>query len=150
MEAPGTIRAMKRRRLLTITIAIAITTTIAAFTPAASAATTPLHSLAGRWIGVLNGAKPKITVTVDLTGQWNGSRIVLAGGINCDGPLTFVGRGAAAYRFIEHITNSTSAGCTLSRGTATFTPRADGRLGYAWRLQGGGQSATATLRRSAS
>ncbi len=135
---------MKRSSLFTITIILAI----AAFAPTASAATTPLQSLAGRWTGTLDGAKPKITVTIDLTGQWNGSRIALAGGINCSGRLTFVGKDATSYRFVERITKSTSTGCALARGIARFTPLADGSLDYDWKLDGGGQSAAATLRRS--
>lgn len=135
---------MKRASVLTIAIILAI----AAFAPTASAATTPLQSLAGKWSGTLNGAKPKITVTIDLTGQWNGSRIALGGGTTCSGRLTFVGKGATSYRFVERITKTTSTGCALARGIARFTPLADGSLDYAWKLSGGGQSATATLRRS--
>ena len=139
-----TIPAMKRSSVLTITIILAI----AAFTPAASAATTPLKSLAGKWTGTLNGAKPKITVTIDLTGQWNGSRIAFRGGINCSGRLTFVGKDATSYRFVERITKTTSTGCALARGIDRFTPLADGSLDYTWKLDGGGQSASTTLRRS--
>ena len=136
---------MKQSSLLAITIILAI----AAFAPTASAATAPLESLAGRWSGTVNGAKPKITVTIDLTGQWNGSRITLAGMINCSGALTFVGKDATSYRFIERITKSSSASCEKNqRGTATFTPLADGILDFAWKLSGGGQSDTTTLRRS--
>ena len=135
---------MKRYSVLTITIILAI----AAFAPTASAATTPLQSLAGRWSGTLNGAKPKITVTIDLTGQWNGSRIALGGGINCSGRFTFVDKDATSYRFVERITKTASTGCALARGIARFTPLADGSLDYVWNLSGGGQSATATLRRT--
>lgn len=135
---------MKRSSVLTITIILAI----AAFAPTASAATTPLQSLAGTWTGTLNGSKPKITVTVDLTGQWNGSRIAFDGGINCSGRLTFVGKDATSYRFVERITKTTSTSCALARGIDRFTPLADGSLGYAWKLDGGGQSAATTLRRS--
>jgi len=140
----STILAVKRSSLLTLAIIIAI----AAFAPAASAAT-PLQSLAGRWSGTVNGAKPKITATIDLTGQWNGSRITIAGGINCSGALTFVGKDATSYRFIERITKSSSASCEKNqRGTATFTPLADGTLDFVWKLSGGGESDTTTLRRS--
>ena len=140
----STILAVKRSSLLTITIILAI----AAFAPAASAATTPLQSLAGRWTGTLNGAKPKITVTIDLTGQWNGSRIAFGGGINCSGRLTFVGKDTTSYRFVERITKTTSTSCALARGIDRFTPLADGSLDYSWKLDGGGQSSTTTLRRS--
>ena len=135
---------MKRSSLLTITIILAI----AAFAPTASAATTPLQSLAGKWTGTLNGAKPKITVTINLTGQWNGSRIAFDGGINCSGRLTFVGKDATSYRFVERITKTTSTSCAVARGIDRFTPLADGSLDYAWKLDGGGQSAATTLRRS--
>lgn len=103
---------MRRYSVFTITIILAI----AAFAPAASAATTPLQSLVG--------------------------------GINCSGRLTFVGKDATSYRFVERITKSTSTGGALARGIARFTPLADGSLDYAWKLDGGGQSAAATLRRS--
>ena len=143
--ASSTIPAMKRPSIFTIFIILAI----AALAPAASAATTPLQSLAGRWSGTVNGAKPKITATIDLTGQWNGSRITIDGGINCSGALTFVGKDATSYRFIERITKSSSASCEKNqRGTATFTPLADGILNFAWKLSGGGESDTTTLRRS--
>ena len=135
---------MKRYSVLAITIILAI----AAFVPTASAATTPLQSLAGKWTGTLNGSKPKITVTIDLTGQWNGSRIAFDGGINCSGRLTFVGKDATSYRFVERITKTTSTSCALARGLTRFTPLADGSLDYAWKLDGGGQSAATTLRRS--
>jgi len=135
---------MKRLSLLAVAIGIVC----AVLAPTASASTTPLQSLAGRWTGTLDGAKPKIVVTVDLTGQWNGSRIALTGKITCSGPLTFLGKGAASYRFSEHITESRSPSCELARGHAVFTPLADGRLDYAWKLLGGGQSSKATLSRS--
>ena len=135
---------MKRSSVLTITIILAI----AAFAPTASAATTPLQSLAGKWTGTLNGSKPKITVTIDLTGQWNGSRIALRGGINCSGRLTFVGKDSTSYRFVERITKTTSTSCALARGIDRFTPLADGSLDYTWKLDGGGQSSATTLRRS--
>ena len=134
---------MKRFGLLTLAIVIAVAT----FAPAASAATS-LQSLAGRWSGTLNGSKPKITVTIDLTGQWNGSRIALTGGINCSGRLTFVGKDSTSYRFVERITKTTSTSCALARGIDRFTPLADGSLDYAWKLDGGGQSSATTLRRS--
>ena len=139
----STILAVKRSSLLTLAIIIAI----AAFAPAASAAT-PLQSLAGRWSGTVNGAKPKITATIDLTGQWNGSRIAFGGGINCSGRLTFVGKDTTSYRFVERITKTTSTSCALARGIDRFTPLADGSLDYSWKLDGGGQSSTTTLRRS--
>ena len=141
---PGTIRAMKRSSLLACTIGIAI----AIVAPTASAASTPLESLAGTWSGSLDGASPKIAVALDLTGQWNGSRIALTGKLDCSGPLTFVGSGTSAYRFIERITQSASSSCTLARGRVRLTPLADGRLGYSWTLFGGAQHATATLSRS--
>lgn len=135
---------MQRLCLLAVAAGIAI----AILAPTATAGTTPLQSLAGTWTGSLEGAKPKITVMIELTGQWNGSRIALTGGIDCSGRLTFVGKGDGAYRFIERITKSTSPGCELARGRTVVTPLADGRLRYAWTLARGGQSATATLSRS--
>lgn len=135
---------MKRLSLLAVAIGIAV----AILAPTASASTAPLQSLAGRWTGTLDGVKPKIVVTIDLTGQWNGSRTTLTGNISCSGRLTFVGKGSASYRFSEHITKNTSPSCELARGRVVFTPLADGRLDYAWKLIGGGQSSTATLSRS--
>jgi hypothetical protein len=57
---------MKRLSLLAVAIGIAV----AILAPTASASTAPLQSLAGRWTGTLDGVKPKIVVTIDLTGYF--------------------------------------------------------------------------------
>ena len=87
-------------------------------------------------------------MTIDLTGQWSGSHIAFGGGINCSGRLTFVGKDATSYRFVERITKTTSTSCALARGIDRFTPLADGSLDYTWKLDSGGQSSATTLRRS--
>ena len=71
---------MKRSSVLTITIILAI----AAFAPAASAATTPLQSLAGRWTGTLDGAKYRFVERITKT---TSTSCALARGIDRFTPL---------------------------------------------------------------
>ncbi|GEM_PF-2230302 len=129
-----------RTRLIVILTMLAAATLMA---PVASAATS-LASLKGTWGGTDNGAKPKIQVTIKLSGGANGSTVVLRGGINCSGIETYTGRTPTAFKFQERILRSASDDC-VGLGWVTLTPRRDGKLRYHW--TDGTNTARAVLQR---